>query len=51
MGLFTNSKKGCPVCGNATPKLFPTKVDGTPICKECSKKIFLPDGKLKEMSR
>lgn len=50
MGLFTNSKKGCPVCGSATPKLFPTKVDGTPICKVCSKKIFLPDGKLKEMS-
>ncbi len=50
MGLFTNNKKGCPVCGNPTPRLFPTKVEGNPICKECAQKIYLPDGKLKEMS-
>lgn len=50
MGLFTNSKKGCPVCGEPTPRIFPTKVDGIPICKACNKKIFLPNGKLNEMS-
>lgn len=50
MGLFSNSKKGCPVCGEATPRLFPTKVEGAPICKECSKKIFLPEGMLDSMT-
>ena len=50
MGLFSNNKKLCPVCGEATPRLFPTKVEGTPICKECAKKIFLPDGMLNNMS-
>ena len=50
MGLFSNKKKLCPVCGEPTPRLFPTKVEGNAICKECSKKIFLPDGKLEQMT-
>ena len=41
MGLFSNNKKPCPICGNATPRLLPTKVEGVPICKECDKKIDL----------
>ena len=50
MGLFSNNKKLCPVCGNPTPRLLPTKVEGTPICKECDKKVYLPDGKIEQMT-
>ena len=50
MGLFSNNKKLCPVCGAPTPKLLPTKVDGTPICKACAGKVDLPEGMLKQMS-
>ena len=50
MGLFSNNKKLCPVCGNPTPRLLPTKVEGTPICKECDKKVYLPKGKIDQMS-
>ena len=39
MGIFTNDKKGCAICGNATPRLFPTKVEGLHLCKECAAKI------------
>ena len=46
MGLFSNNKKLCPICGAPTPRLFPTKVEGLPICKECDAKIELPDGAL-----
>lgn len=42
MGLFTNKKKPCPVCGNATPRLFPDTVEGLPICKECAGKKDMP---------
>lgn len=50
MGLFSSNKKLCPVCREPTPKLFPTKVDGMPICKECSRKVDLPQGVLDQMS-
>lgn len=50
MGLFSNDKKPCPICGGATPRLLPTKVEDTPICKECAHKIDLPDGMLNGMS-
>lgn len=43
MGLFSNKKKPCPVCGNATPRLFPDTVEGLPVCKECAKKRDMPD--------
>ena len=39
-----------PICGNATPRLLPTKVEGVPICKECDKKIDLPNGVLDSMT-
>lgn len=50
MGLFKNNKKLCPICGNPTPRIFATDVEGEAICKECSRKIDLPDGMLKQMS-
>lgn len=50
MGLFTNNKKLCPVCNSPTPRIFPTAVEGMPICKECNRKIDLPDDMVKQMS-
>ena len=50
MGLFSNHKKVCPICGNPTPRLLPTKIEDMPICKECDKKIYLPDGAVNEMN-
>ena len=50
MGLFSNNKKLCPICGNPTPRLFPTKVEDTAICKDCDAKVNLPDGLLNQMS-
>ena len=50
MGIFTNEKKGCPICGNATPRLFPTKVEGLPLCKECAAKINMESSMLKNLT-
>lgn len=50
MGLFTNNKKLCPICNNPTPRLLSTKIEGMPICKECDRKVDLPDGALNQMS-
>lgn len=50
MGLFSNHKKPCPICGNPTPRLFPTKIEDQPICKECDKKIDLPAGAVDNMT-
>lgn len=50
MGLFTNKKKICPICGNPTPRLLPRKFDNQPICKECEKKIDLPKEVLGNMT-
>ena len=49
MGLFSNNKKPCPLCGSPTPRLLATKVEGLPICKECDRKIYLPGGALDGM--
>ena len=43
MGLFSNKKKPCPICGSATPRLLPDTIEGMPICKECAKKKDMPD--------
>lgn len=40
MGLFSNKDKPCPVCGNPTPKLLATKIQGEPICGDCAVQIF-----------
>ena len=50
MGLFSNNKKLCPICGSPTPRLLPTKVEDMPLCKECAGKVDLPDGVLERMS-
>ena len=50
MGIFSNEKKGCPICGNATPRLFPTKVEGLPLCKECAGKINMDSSMLKALT-
>lgn len=50
MGLFSNNKKPCPICGSPTPRILPTEVAGTPLCKACADKIDLPDGVLQSMS-
>ena len=44
MGLFSNNKKLCPICGSPTPRLLATVVDDQPLCKACAAKIDLPDG-------
>lgn len=33
MGLFSNNKKLCPLCGAPTPRLLSTKVEGMPCAK------------------
>ena len=50
MGLFSNNKKLCPICGSPTPRLLPTKVEDMPLCKECAGKVDLPNGVLERMS-
>lgn len=50
MGLFSNKKKLCPICGNPTPRLLPRKFDDQPICKECEDKIDLPGEILNSMT-
>ena len=50
MGIFSNDKKGCPICGNPTPRLFPTKVEGLPLCKECAAKINMESSMLKNLT-
>ena len=50
MGLFSNNKKLCPICGSPTPRLLATVVDDQPLCKACAAKIDLPAGSLANMS-
>ena len=50
MGLFTNNKKLCPICGNPTPRLLACEVDGQNLCKDCAAKIDLPNGALNSMT-
>lgn len=50
MGLFSNKNKACPICGSPTPRVFPTKVQGMPICKQCGAMVDLPEGSLENMS-
>lgn len=50
MGLFVNRQKRCPICNRPTPRIFPTKIEGMPICRECDSKIDLPDGMANQMS-
>ena len=44
MGLFSNNKKLCPICGAPTPRLLATNVEDMPLCKDCAGKIDMQDG-------
>ena len=51
MGLFTNNKKPCPICGEGTPRLLATDIAGNvPICSDCSFKISLGTSKVKDLT-
>ncbi len=50
MGLFTSKKNLCPICGSPTPRLFATKVEDMPICKECDSKIDIPQETVQAMT-
>ena len=51
MGLFTNNKKLCPICGSPTPRLLAAAIEGQNLCKECAAKLNLPDGVQETMLR
>ena len=48
MGLF-GKKDPCPICGGKPKGLFPTKVEGQALCKECGI-TDLPEGALDHMT-
>jgi len=51
MGLFSNNKKPCPICGEATPRLLATKIaDNTPICSDCGVKISMVNTQVSQLS-
>ncbi len=51
MGLFSNNKKPCPICGEATPRLLATQIaDKTPICSDCARKISMVNTQVWELS-
>ena len=51
MGLFSNDKKPCPLCGKGTPKLLATKIaDKTPICSDCSRKVSMENSKVDDLT-
>lgn len=51
MGLFSNNKKPCPICGEATPRLLATKIaDHTPICSNCGVKISMVDTRVSKLT-
>ncbi len=49
MGLFTNNKKPCHICGEGTPRLLATEITGdVPICSDCSFKISIGTVKVRD---
>jgi hypothetical protein len=51
MGLFTNNKKPCHVCGAGTPRLLATDIAGNvPICSDCSAKISIGTSKVSDFT-
>lgn len=51
LGIFSNKKKPCPICGEATPRLLATKiVDSTPICSDCGIKISMVHTQVSNLS-
>lgn len=51
MGLFTNNKRPCPVCGKGTPRLLATEIAGdVHLCSDCSGKISMEVSRIGDMS-
>jgi len=51
MGLFTNNKKPCPICGKGTPRLLATEIAGdVPLCSDCSSKISMENPRVKDLT-
>ena len=51
MGLFSNKKKPCPICGEATPRLLATQIaDNILLCSDCAFKISMEDAQVRELS-
>lgn len=51
LGIFSNKKKPCPICGGATPRLLATKIaDDTPICSDCGIKISMVHTQVSNLS-
>lgn len=49
MALF-GKKEPCAICGGKVKALFPSKIDGQFVCKECHGAVDLPDGMEKQMT-
>jgi len=50
-GIFSNKKKPCPICGEATPRLLATKIaDDTPLCSDCGIKISMENSYVSKLS-
>ncbi|MHB8129252.1 MAG: SHOCT domain-containing protein [Mobilitalea sp.] len=51
MGLFTNNKRPCPICGQGTPRLLATEIAGdVHLCSDCSVKISLGTTKVSDLT-
>jgi len=50
MGIFSNNKKQCPICGNATPRLLARKIEDYAICSNCDGKIFMRKDRLNNLT-
>ena len=50
MGIFSNNKKLCPICGAPTPRILPVKIEGIPICSDCGIKGDLPADMLNQIT-
>lgn len=50
MGLFKNDKDPCPICGNPTPRLLATEVEGEKICSDCAGKMSMGPKKLEKLT-
>ena len=49
MGLF-GKKDPCAICGGTVKGLFPHKVEGQLVCKDCYGQVHLPDGAVDHMT-
>lgn len=50
MGLFSNKKNPCVLCGEPTPRLFAKEACGGKLCGDCGKKISMQEELLKSIT-